>query len=289
MPELPEVETIRRDLARLMPGAKLISIDIRLPKMIQMPVTRLRRLIVGSKVVAVRRRAKLLLIHFSSGQTAMLHMKMSGQLIWQPTRGRLRVGGHPIPGGLVDLPNKFSHVVFYFSTGTLYFNDQRQFGYVKLIPTTKLDQWLVDQKYGPEPLESHFTLQKFTDLLDQHERKRIKPTLLDQTFIAGVGNIYADESCFAARVRPDRVIKTVTPTERRDLYHGLRAVMNLSLRHKGTTVDAYRTANGQKGGMMPFLKVYGRTGERCRRRDGGIITRVVLAGRGTHFCPICQR
>lgn len=218
----------------------------------------------------------------------VIHLKMSGQLIWQPKRGRLRVGGHPIPGGLTDLPNKYSHVVFYLTGGILYFNDQRQFGFVKLLPTAKLNDWLVDQGYGPEPLEASFTLKDFLVILDKHAKKRLKPMLLDQTVIAGVGNIYADESAWRAKVRPMRRVSSMTATEKKTLYHGLRAVMNLAIKHKGTTADAYRTTDGRPGGMLPFLNVYGRAGQRCPR-CGDTLKRIVLAGRGTVYSPTCQR
>jgi formamidopyrimidine-DNA glycosylase len=230
----------------------------------------------------------LTLIDLSSGSTIIIHLKMSGQLIWRERGGRLRVGGHPIPHGTESLPNKYSHVVFVTSRGTLFFNDQRQFGFVKVVPTNRLERWLEEQGYGPEPLSTDFTLNVFRDILQRHRRKKIKPTLLDQTVIAGIGNIYADESCFFARVRPMRRIATLTQREQRDLWRGIRSVMQLSIRKRGTTADVYRTANGDKGGMMPYLNVYGRDGLACKRCNA-IITKTVLAGRGTHYCPSCQR
>lgn len=287
MPELPEVETIRRDLQAVLPGRTIRRIQVDLPKMVKLPLRTFRRRVTGTTVMAVHRRAKLLLVHLRRGWTIIIHLKMSGQLIWRSRRGKVRVGGHPIPHSLENLPNKYSHVVFSLTGGTLYFNDQRQFGFVKLIATAKLDQWLIDQGYGPEPLADDFLLDHWFAILRRHEKKRIKPLLLDQTAIAGIGNIYADEACFAARVRPTRRVRSLNLTERRALYLGLRAVMELSLRNKGTTANAYRTASGQKGEMLPFLKVYGRGGQRCQR-CGGIIKKITLVGRGTHYCPDCQ-
>lgn len=288
MPELPEVETIRRELDAVLPGRRITKVMVDLPKMVKIPLATFRRAVSGATVRHVHRRAKLVLVHLSNGQTIIIHLKMSGQLIWQPKRGRLRVGGHPIPGGLDDLPNRYSHVVFSLTGGTLYFNDQRQFGFVKLVPTAELNAWLDHQGYGPEPLEDAFTLTEWLDLLRRHGKKRLKPFLLDQSVLAGVGNIYADETAFAGRVTPMRKISTLTAVERRALYRGLRAVMNLSIQQKGTTADAYRTTDGRPGGMLPFLKVYGRKGQRCRR-CGGTIKRSTFAGRGTHYCPTCQR
>lgn len=287
MPELPEVETIRRQLQAVLPGRPVCRVDVRLAKQVKMPLAAFRRRVVKAKIIAVHRRAKLLLFHLSSGQTMIIHLKMSGQLIWQPQRGRLRVGGHPIPGGLDHLPNKYSHVVFQLTGGTLYFNDQRQFGFVKLVPTAKLNDWLQVQGYGPEPLEKEFTMQDFLTLLQRHRKKRLKPALLDQSVIAGIGNIYADEAAFRAKVRPMRKISTMTMFERRALYVGLRAVLNLAIQRKGTTTDAYRTANGKPGKMLPFLNVYGRAGQSCLRCNG-TIKKITFVGRGTHYCPNCQ-
>ncbi len=287
MPELPEVETIARELQEVMPASRITGLQVGLPKMIKLPLSKFRRGVVGARVTKVHRRAKLLLIDLSSGQTIVIHLKMAGQLIWRATSGRLRVGGHPIPQGTENLPNKYSHVIFVTNHGTLFFNDQRQFGFVKLVATKELEYWLEEQGYGPEPLTDDFTLSVFENILKRHRVKRVKPTLLDQTVIAGIGNIYADEALFYAKVRPTRRIKTLSPTERRALWKGIRHVMNLSIRKKGTTADAYRTANGQKGGMMPFLRVYGRDGKPCKRCDG-VITKITLAGRGTHYCASCQ-
>ncbi len=288
MPELPEVETIRRELQAVLPGRRIQQVKVDLPKMVKLPLAKFRREMTGATITSIHRRAKLVLFHLSNGWTMIIHLKMSGQLIWQPVRGRLRVGGHPIPGGLTDLPNAYSHAVFRMTGGTLYFNDQRQFGFVKLLPSLKLNAWLEDQGYGPEPLEDRFRLADFLKILETHKRQRLKPMLLDQTVIAGVGNIYADEAAFAAKVRPMRRVSSLTLAEKKALYHGLRAVMTLAISRKGTTADAYRTANGRPGGMLPFLKVYGRAGQRCKR-CGGTIKKITFVSRGTHFCPDCQR
>lgn len=288
MPELPEVETIRRGLHRVLPGARIERVTIDLPKMVKYPLGAFRKAIVGSRVSDIQRRAKLVLIELDSGWTVIIHLKMSGQLIWRAKGGALKVGGHPIPHGTEHLPNKYSHVIFTTDHGTLFFNDQRQFGFVKIVKSLDLPRWLIEEGYGPEPLEKAFTLEVFSAILKRHAKKRVKPTLMDQTVLAGIGNIYADEACFAARVRPTRRISTMTEKERRDLYHGLLAILRLAIAKKGTTADAYRTANGKPGKMMDYLKVYQRTGLRCLRCRG-TIQKITLAGRGTHFCPDCQR
>jgi formamidopyrimidine-DNA glycosylase len=272
-----------------MSGTRLLQPEVKLPKIVKVPICSFQRAVTGGVIKKVQRRAKLVLLELSNGWTIVIHLKMSGQLIWRPNHGRLTVGGHPIPGGLSHLPNKYSHVIFPTNRGTLFFNDQRQFGYVKLQPTKTLGKWLEEQGYGPEPLTDDFTPAVWKSILRQHRVKRVKPTMMDQTVIAGVGNIYADEACFFAKIKPARRIKTLSLEERHNLYLGLRHVMNLSIKHRGTTADAYRTATGQPGKMQQYLRVYGRVNQSCLRRDGGIIKKIVLAGRGTHYCPRCQR
>jgi formamidopyrimidine-DNA glycosylase len=288
MPELPEVETIVRELRTALVGRTIRAVDVRLAKIAHHPVAYIRSVLVGKKIRAVERRAKVILITCSNGYTIVIHLKMSGQMIWVPTKGAMRVGGHPIPGGIHDLPNKYSHVIITMTGGTLYFNDQRQFGYVKVFSADEVVAWLHHQGYGPEPLDRAFTLRVFSDSVKRHSKKRLKPTLLDQAVIAGIGNIYADETCYLAKVRPQRRIGSLTPGEISALHRGLLRILRLSIQKKGTTADAYRTATGDKGSMMPFLNVYGREGKRCKRCRG-TIEKVTFVGRGTHYCPKCQR
>ncbi|MBI4092650.1 MAG: bifunctional DNA-formamidopyrimidine glycosylase/DNA-(apurinic or apyrimidinic site) lyase [Candidatus Kerfeldbacteria bacterium] len=296
MPELPEVETIRRHLQRVVPGSGITQVAVGLPKIVKLPITLFRRRVVGTTIRRFRRRSKLLLVELSTGRrragghgwTMIIHLKMSGQLIWRPRRGRMVAGGHPIPGGLDDLPNKYSHVIFVTNRGTLFFNDQRQFGFVKLVPTVDLEYWLEGQGYGPEPLSSDFTVALFERILRQHRQKRVKSALLDQHVVAGLGNIYADEACWYGRVRPTRRISSLRVAERRALYRGLRKSIAVGVRWQGTTLRFFRTPSGRTGRMALHLKVYGRSGLRCYRRDG-IIRKITFQGRGTHFCTRCQR
>ncbi len=288
MPELPEVETITRELNRVMPGSRIQQVQVGLPKMVKMPLRKFRRGILNTRVLRVHRRAKLALFDVSNNHTIVIHLKMSGQLIWEGKRHRQIVGGHPIPGGTLNLPNKYSHVIFVTNRGTLFFNDQRQFGFVRLVKTDELEQWLEGQGYGPEPLTDDFSFALFSALLKKHRVKRVKPTIMDQHVMAGIGNIYADEACHYAKIKPARRISTLTPTERAALYRGIRHVLQLSIKHNGTSASDYRRSNGEKGSMNKFLRVYGRDGLLCRR-CGHTIVKTVLAQRGTHYCPNCQR
>ncbi|MBI4089986.1 MAG: hypothetical protein HY421_01140 [Candidatus Kerfeldbacteria bacterium] len=178
--------------------------------------------------------------------------------------------------------------MFATTKGVLFFNDQRRFGFVRLVKTDELEPWLESQGYGPEPLADDFAFELFSGLLKRHRAKRVKSAIMDQHVIAGVGNIYADEACHYAKIRPARRIRTLTVPERRSLYRGIRHVMQLSIKHHGTSASDYLTASGQKGSMHKFLRVYGRNGFACRR-CGATIVKTVLAQRGTHYCPGCQR
>ncbi|MFA6553370.1 MAG: bifunctional DNA-formamidopyrimidine glycosylase/DNA-(apurinic or apyrimidinic site) lyase [Patescibacteria group bacterium] len=288
MPELPEVETISRQLDRIMRGRRILGITVRLQKMIRGNVRSFKRTVIGARVVKIRRRAKLILFDLSNGWSFLVHLKMTGQLVFRQGR-RLRFGGHPIRDGLRDLPNKYSHVIFKLDKGaSLYFNDMRQFGFVKVMRTVDLEKYFLAEKYGPEPLRKDFTLTVFLGLLELKRVQRIKPLLMDQSFIAGVGNIYATEACFAARIKPDRRVCTINLGTRKKLFQAIISILNNAVRLGGTTAKNYTDAHGQPGRYVPKLKVYGREGELCYR-CGHTIKADPLAGRGTAWCPGCQK
>ncbi len=287
MPELPEVETVRRELAPVLLHRRFRSVDIRLSKLLQGSVGAFQRAVVGSRVRSLDRRGKLLLVALTSGWTLAVHLKMSGQLLWQSSDGHVKGGGHPIPGSLDRLPNRYSHAIFTLSGGRLFFNDQRQFGFLKTVKTVALDRWLETQGIGPEALDPSFRFPDFVLRLRSRRRARVKATLLDQRFIAGLGNIYADEALFASRIRPTRRIGSLSVAERRQLFQAIRSVLRFSLAKRGTTFHLFRRPEGTAGGMLPYLKVYGRAGHPCRR-CGSTIEKIRLGGRGTHYCPHCQ-
>lgn len=288
MPELPEVETIRRELAPALIGRRVRSIEVRLAKQVRSPRRTVQQAFRGARVTAVRRRAKLLLLELSSGWTAVFHLKMSGQLIWKPTRGRLRGGGHPIRGGLDDLPNRYSHVLMRFDGGTLYFNDLRQFGFLRLVRTAELADWLEGQRFGPEVVDGRLTFDAFHARVASRRRRRLKATLLDQSFLAGLGNIYADEALWLARLKPTRRLGSLTGREQRVLFASIRRVLALGVAKGGTTLRFFRRPDGAAGGMHAYLKVYGRTGRPCPRCQTPIV-KIRVAQRGTHVCSKCQR
>ena len=217
----------------------------------------------------------------------MIHLKLTGQLIYQKKDGKVGVvGGHPIKQDLQKLPNRFSHAIFEFSDGShLFFNDIRKFGYMKLVDKQGLAD--IEKQYGPEPLLSKFSVQELQNILARRKGLKIKQLLLDQKLIAGIGNIYADESLFCAGVDPRRQAGKVKPDEIKKLYACIKRILKLAVLKRGSSVEYFVDASGRQGGMVPCLKVYGRAGKPCKK-CGYPIKKIKLNGRGTHFCEKCQ-
>ena len=276
MPELPEVETVRRQLESELKGKRLASVDVRFAGRLNVPSATFKKRLAGATFKSFGRRAKLLLLGFSNGWTLVGQLKMTGKFL-------IRQGS--------EVPTKHDHVVFHLADKRqLFFRDVLKFGYLKLVPTQDLEKLILDKEsYGPEPLDPGFTYRKFRMCLTASPNKKLKPLLMDQTCLAGLGNIYADEACWYARVRPTRKVGTLTETELKGLYRGALATLKNSLKHGGTSADDFLDVYGEPGGNAPYLTVYGRTGLKCRRRDGGVIENIWIGARGAHFCPKCQK
>lgn len=288
MPELPEVETLRRELKPLLVGQKIADLKVLWPKTVSpTPPPQFKKLVVGQKITDVSRRAKVLIIDLTTGHL-LVHLKMTGQLIVVSKDKKAKAyGGHPQPGGLDNLPNKFTRAYFSLNNGsTLYFNDMRKFGWIRHYPTNTIDQ--IFHKTGPEPLSKNFSLEFFRSILKRYPNRNLKQFLLDQTLIAGLGNIYVDEAAFLAKVLPTRKVSSLTPSEIKKLHLAIIAVLKLSISKKGTSAKNYVRSNGEKGGFVPYLNVYGRGKQPCKV-CGTPIVKIRLAGRGTHFCPKCQK
>lgn len=286
MPELPEVETVRRGLERLIIGRVVKSASHDTPKGFPNAPDDVAQFLLGATVLDVRRRAKVLLIDLSTHYTLVIHLKMTGQLVFI---GQERFGaGHPNDSLIGKLPDTSTRVTFEFEDSSkLFFNDQRKFGWVKLIPTLEVPELPFMQKVGPEPLEADFTWQEFAQRFKRRARTSIKAAILDQTVVAGVGNIYADESLWGAKIHPKRLVGSITAVEFKKLYIELRAVMNLAIQKGGSSNRNYINAEGKKGSYMDFARVFRREGQACLR-CGTEIIKFKTAGRGTHICPKCQ-
>ena len=287
MPELPEVETVRRGLETLVIGRVIRSVGVLdSPKSFPNASADVDEFMIDAEITAVRRRAKVLLIDLSTGYTLVIHLKMTGQLVY---RGDQVFGaGHPTDSLIGELPDHSTRVMIEFMDNSwLYFNDQRKFGWIKLIPTIGVPNIDFMKKVGPEPLEADFTPEQFAARFTRRARTNIKAALLDQTVIAGVGNIYADESLWGARISPKRKVADITQAEFETLYDELRYVMNLAIEKGGSTDKNYVNAEGKRGSYMDFARVFRQEGLPCPR-CGTTIEKIKWAGRGTHFCPVCQ-
>ena len=288
MPELPEVETIKRGLAKLIIGKTVSKVLSDTPKSFPNAVADVNNFLISAKITAVRRRAKVLMVDLSSNYTLVIHLKMTGQLVFV-SKFKHFGAGHPNDSLIGNLPDKSTRVTFNFSDGSrLFFNDQRKFGWIRLIPTTEVSNLDFMKKVGPEPLEADFTPEEFEARFTRRGRTNIKAALLDQTVVAGVGNIYADEALWGARIHPQRLVNSLTSKEFHKLYDEVRYVMNLSIDKGGSTSRNYVNAEGRRGSYLDFARVFRREGQECPV-CGGPIMKLRVAGRGTHICPTCQR
>ncbi|PIS04620.1 MAG: formamidopyrimidine-DNA glycosylase [Candidatus Buchananbacteria bacterium CG10_big_fil_rev_8_21_14_0_10_42_9] len=288
MPELPEVETLVKELHLKLKGKKIKAIEVKKPKMVKLPLAKFKHQIAGKKIVSVTRRAKMIIVDISGPAFLLIHLKMTGQLVFLSKRGKKISGGHPI-GDLGVLPNKYSHVILTFTDGAkLFFNDQRQFGWLRIANDKELNSVL--KTYGPEPLEPGLTQSYLNSIIKRYKNRKIKQLLLDQSLISGLGNIYVDEACFYAKIKPTRRSGSLTSKERQDLFLSIKKALRLGIKHGGTTMDHYRHSDGSQGNMREYLKVYGRANKTCLRKNCfGTIKKIKLAQRGTHYCNVCQK
>ena len=270
MPELPEVETVVRILQPQLAGRIVSGMRCQWARHIDRPqLPEFRHRIIGRKINDVSRRGKFILISLDQGETLIVHLRMSGHLA---------VVAAALP---VD---KHSHTIFELdSEQELRFRDTRKFGRVYLVQ----DVQEVVGRLGPEPLDSAFSEVTLAAILSGRKRT-LKPFLLDQTMIAGIGNIYADEALFHAGLLPTRRTDSLISSEIAALYTGIQQVLRLGIAREGASIDSYVKPDGEKGDMQNEVKVFRRNEEGCYR-CGSIIRRIRLGGRSTHFCPGCQQ
>lgn len=288
MPELPEVETIKIGLAKLLPAKRIKSVDFDWAKSFPNAEADVQNFLIGTEITEVKRRAKVLLIELSTNYSLVIHLKMTGQLVYRG--GIERFGaGHPSESLIGDLPDRSTRVTLAFDDGScLFFNDQRKFGWMRLMPTPEVMNLDFFKKVGPEPLSADFNWKDLQQRLLRRKNTSIKAALLDQTVVAGVGNIYADESLWGAKIHPATLVRDVSATKVHKLYDELVFVLRLSIEKGGSTDKNYVDAEGKKGSYLTFARVFRREGQPCPR-CGAIIIKIRVAGRGTHLCPKEQK
>ncbi|MCL2451602.1 hypothetical protein FWD20_01855 [Candidatus Saccharibacteria bacterium] len=341
MPELPEVETVRRGLERLIVGRRVLDVRVLNPKSFDSDENNIKRFILGARIIAIRRRAKILIIDLSTDYSLVIHLKMTGQIVF---RGNETWGaGHPTDSFVAELPDRSTRVEFelggaretvfssdpsspemsysgaptepsssktnlsgtsgiYISesegkksseksfagaTAHLFFNDQRKFGWIKLLPTTEVEKIDFIQKLGPEPLTGD-PYDEFLKRVRRRNNTTIKAAILDQSVVAGIGNIYADESLWGAKIHPATRVRDLTDAQMKKILREAIKAMNKSLAAGGSTMQNYVQSDGSRGNYLDkFANVFRRDGEACPR-CGHTIEKIRVAGRGTHYCPKCQ-
>jgi len=274
MPELPEVETIKQTLQPKLAGRKFADVQIFLPKIILAPgPEEFMKKLIDRKIVKVNRRGKYLLINLDNEYNLVIHLRMTGRIVYCPP-------DEPI--------SKHTHLIFNLDNDCqLRFADTRQFGRIGLVPTASLDCLAGYKNLGVEPLDETFTKDFLRKEL-KHRHARIKPLLLDQTFIAGLGNIYTDEVLHRAKINPERLAATLTPRETTRLYHAIREVIQEGIDNRGTTIRDFIDGDGRAGSYQELLQVYNREGKPCYH-CGQNIVRKKVGGRSTFYCPSCQK
>ncbi|CQR25716.1 formamidopyrimidine-DNA glycosylase [Streptococcus varani] len=272
MPELPEVETVRRGLERLVVGKTIQAVDVRVPKMVKTDSETFALDLMGLTIEAIRRRGKYLIFDFGK-QILISHLRMEGKYLLF----------------LDEVPqNKHFHFFFNLDDGsTLVYQDVRKFGTFELLAKSAEETYFISKKIGPEPTKEDFKLAPFerSVLLS---KKFIKPLLLEQKLVAGLGNIYVDEVLWAAKVHPERVASSLKKAEIKRLRDETIRILQLGIEKGGSTIRTYRNALGLDGSMQDYLQVYGKAGFTCSR-CGALIKKIQVGGRGSHFCPKCQK
>jgi formamidopyrimidine-DNA glycosylase len=281
MPELPEVETVRRGLEPVLAGRRILKAEVRRPDLRWPFPPGLAARLTGARVAALRRRSKYLLGDLDSGETLIAHLGMSGRLL--VSGAQVGAFHHPHPA-----PAKHDHVVLDIEGGArVTFNDARRFGALDLWPTADLARHRLLAGLGPEPLGNAFSGVTLHARMEGRATP-VKAVLLDQRVVAGLGNIYVCEALWRARVSPLRLARDVTAAAAEEIAEAVRAVLLDAIAAGGSSLRDYRQADGELGYFQHAFAVYGREGEPCRRGDGGTVARVVQAGRSSFFCPACQ-
>ena len=291
MPELPEVETTVRDLNKTILGRKIEDIWSDFKKMIKKPKDfgEFKKETKNKKIEKVRRRGKNILIDLSGNKTLLIHQKLTGHFLvgsW-----KLEVGSWIplIKGSLEEPVNRFIHLMFWLDDELmLALSDLRKFAKVELWDKEELERSKEFRSLGPEPLEKDFSFEKFKEALSQKKKGKIKQVLMDQTIIAGIGNIYSDEILWTAKVHPLKKTSRLNNEEIKRIFQAMKKVLKQALGLRGTSISDYRRPSGEKGYYTEKRKVYRREGDKCPR-CGTIIKRIKLTGRSAHFCPNCQQ
>ena len=278
MPELPEVETIRRDLQETILNRPIAQVEILLKKICKNPLSVFEKNLKNKSFKNILRRGKLLIFELNSCSNFLtVHLRMTGQLIFK-NKNNFIVGGHSEPQLKKDFPNSYTHFILTFKDQSqLFFNDLRQFGFLQIVSPEDLEKILA--KFGVEPFSDDFTYKNFEKIILSKKEKNIKSFLLDQSFIAGIGNIYADEILFAAELSPHNKVKDLTDLQIKKIFKFIKIILEKAIKSRGTTFNNFVDTKGRTGNFLKFLQVYSRGGQACLR-CGQLLRKEKMRGGG---------
>lgn len=287
MPELPEVQIVVNGLNSKIVGktiAGFSSNDLKVSKLSTADKKNLK-----AKVKQIRRIGKGVIIDLSNDRSLIIHLKMTGQLVFVDKRGTRYEGGHPEKSYETDLPTKYTRAEFTFADKTmLYFNDLRRFGWIKLTGTKEVENDAFIKTVGPDPLSTGFDKSAFAKKV-KSRTTAVYNIITDQKIISGVGNIYANEALWESKISPFTPAGKLTETQIQLLLTNIQKVLKKAITAGGTSYNTFVNVEGTKGGFFKQLKVYKHEGDACPRHDEGTITRKKIGGRSVFFCPVCQR
>ena len=274
MPELPEVETVRRGLKKLILNKKIIKVDLPYKKLVNGNSKKFVDQVTGQKFIDIDRRGKFLYLRLSNDQTIISHLRMEGKYSVEE---------------LDVQPFKQTEAIFYFSDSKLFYTDTRRFGKMQLVETGEETQAIASiQAMGPEPTKRDLKTGYLIEELKK-SNKMIKPWLLDQSNVAGVGNIYADEILWLSKIHPETLTNKLTDKQIETLRENIIEELALGIKYGGSTVHSFKSSDGKTGRMQDHLHVYGKVGQLCERADHTPLVKIKVAQRGTTYCPYCQK
>lgn len=290
MPELPEVETIVRELRKKVVGLKITDAWVDRAKTVKQAggINNFRKQVKGKKILSVRRRAKYIIMDIEGSKTLFIHQKISGHLLYGKWIRQLADGKgvwvSAVSGPLKnDRQNGYIRFILYLNNGyQLGLSDLRRFGKVILADDDKVGDLKEIKELGPEPLEIKFS--RFKKLFER-KKGRLKQVLMDPTFIAGIGNIYADEILWASGLHPFSRVENLKETDLKRVFNSTVRILKKAIKYQGSSMDDYRLPSGEKGSFQNVQNAYQLTGKACKKKDGGVIQRLKLGGRSAHFCP----
>ncbi len=300
MPELPEVQTTVNGINQTAKDLKILDVwtsynssyhagkdNIKDPKFFKI----FKKSVVGEKILKAERRAKNILIHLSGGKVIIIHMKMTGHIMYGKYQKRGRIWSPIEKGPLSDPFNAFIRFVLMLENGKhLALSDMRKFAKVTLVKESELDQCLHLQHLGPEPLEKDFKFSDFDFQLNKRSKGKIKQVLLDQSLISGIGNIYSDEILWRAGVHPESIEEKIPEKKKREMFKVMKSVLKEGIDFGGDSMSDYRNIKGERGKFQERHRAYRKTGTKCSKRGcSGVIERKVVGGRSAHFCPVHQK